>query len=149
MVGVLKQVVGLKNVVRLHPVLGDGLDEVADVFQLEGSRRQSVEGERGGGLRGYGPGVERGKTEPGLTWCQFWVDSLTFFTEPGWSLLMNLQGVREGREKGEPCPPHPCPTPWAKGSDDSQWPCCRFLLQPAQPQLPVHPAHAGRTEMEN
>lgn len=97
MVGVLKQVVGLKNVVGLHPILGDGLDEVADVFQLEGSGRRSVEGERGGGVRGCAPGVERVKTEPWLTWCQFWVDSLTFFTEPGWSLLMNLQGVGGGQ----------------------------------------------------
>ena len=47
-VGVLEQVVGLKDVVGLHPVLGDGLDEVADILQLEGSRWQSgVGGELG------------------------------------------------------------------------------------------------------
>lgn len=38
-VGVLKQVIGLKYVVGLHPVLGGGLDEVAYVLQLEGSRQ--------------------------------------------------------------------------------------------------------------
>lgn len=40
-VGVLEQVVGLKDIVGLHPVLGDGLDEVADVLQLDGSRKRS------------------------------------------------------------------------------------------------------------
>lgn len=35
-VGVLEQVVGFKDVVGLHPILGDGLDEVANVLQLEG-----------------------------------------------------------------------------------------------------------------
>lgn len=33
-VGVLEQVVGFKDVVGLHPILGDGLDEVANVLQL-------------------------------------------------------------------------------------------------------------------
>ena len=60
MVGVLKQVIGLENVVGLHPILGDGLDEVADVFQLEGSRRQSVEGGRVGGGEGRGAVWARG-----------------------------------------------------------------------------------------
>lgn len=35
-VRVLEQVVGLEDVVGLHPVLGDGLDEIADVLQLQG-----------------------------------------------------------------------------------------------------------------
>lgn len=54
--------------------------------------------------------------ESGLTWCQFWVDSLTFFTEPGWSLLMNLQGAGEGTEEGDPYCPHPSPAQRDKGS---------------------------------
>ena len=53
MVGVLEQVVGLKDIVGLHPVLGDGLDEVADVLQLEGSRWPSGVG---GGAGGHGRG---------------------------------------------------------------------------------------------
>lgn len=52
-VGVLEQVVGLKDVMGLHPVLGDGLDEVADVFQLEGNRWWSVRG----GIRWRAEGV--------------------------------------------------------------------------------------------
>ena len=53
MVGVLKQVVGLKNVMGLHPILGDGLDEVADVLQLEGGTWWSLGGEgRSEGLAG-------------------------------------------------------------------------------------------------
>ena len=65
-VGVLEQVVGLKDIVGLHPVLGEGLDEVADVLQLDGSRQRSgvwgrgrgwveVGGATGGSGRGYGP----------------------------------------------------------------------------------------------
>lgn len=53
-VGVLEQVVGFKDIVGLHPVLGDGLDEVADVLQLEGSRQRSGAGAGGGGGRGRG-----------------------------------------------------------------------------------------------
>lgn len=52
-VGVLEQVVGFKDIVGLHPVLGDGLDEVADVLQLEGSRQRSGAG-AGGGVGGAG-----------------------------------------------------------------------------------------------
>lgn len=37
-VGVLEQVIGLKDVMGLHPILGDGLDEVAYILQLEGSQ---------------------------------------------------------------------------------------------------------------
>lgn len=38
MISVLKQVIGLKDVVGLHPIFGDGLDEVAYILQLEGSQ---------------------------------------------------------------------------------------------------------------
>lgn len=48
-VGVLKQVIGLKDVMGLHPILGNGLDEVANVLQLEGSRQR--QGWEGAGLR--------------------------------------------------------------------------------------------------
>lgn len=57
MVGVLEQVICLKDVVGLHPILGDGLDEVAYVLQLEGSGRQSVGGV-GWCLRGSGEGLK-------------------------------------------------------------------------------------------
>lgn len=56
-VGVLEQVVGLKDIVGLHPVLGDGLDEVADVLQLEGSRQRSGVGGMGGATGGSGRGL--------------------------------------------------------------------------------------------
>lgn len=38
MVGVLEQVICLKDVMGPHPILGDGLDEVAYVLQLEGEQ---------------------------------------------------------------------------------------------------------------
>lgn len=34
MVGVLKQVVGLKDVMGLHPILGNGFNEITYVLQL-------------------------------------------------------------------------------------------------------------------
>jgi hypothetical protein len=34
MVGVFKQVVGLKDVVGFHPILGNGFDEITYVLQL-------------------------------------------------------------------------------------------------------------------
>lgn len=33
-----------------------------------------------------------------FTWCQFCVDSFTFLTDPGWSLLMRLKD-RNGKRK--------------------------------------------------
>ena len=115
-VGVLEQVICLKDVMGLHPVLGDGLDEVAYVLQLEGSRRQSVVGV-GVVSEGLWRGVERWK-EPGLTWCQFCVDSLIFFTEPGWSLLMNLKGAGERSDKGDPHCPTQAQPHRVRGQDD-------------------------------
>lgn len=36
--------------------------------------------------------LESGVADLAVTWGQFNEDSLTFFTEPGWSLFMSLKG---------------------------------------------------------
>lgn len=92
-VGVLEEVVGLEDVVGLHPVARDGPQEVPDVLQLRGGRVRAC-------TLGHPP-LPACRWDPAplgnpLTLCQFWTGSFTFCTEPGCSLLMSLGGEGEG-----------------------------------------------------
>lgn len=58
MVGVLEQVIGLKDVVGPHPILSDGFDEVTYVLQLEGQGAVKVGTRQRVVLRGCGEGLK-------------------------------------------------------------------------------------------
>lgn len=119
-VRVLEQVIGLKDVVWLHPVALDGAEEVPDVLQLWGQCSwdpwtplgpPDTPGPPGpsGILRPPPPPPGIPNSPRPLTLCQFWTGSFTFCTEPGCSLLISLgsrasqgQGrVRGGRVRGQ------------------------------------------------
>lgn len=96
-VGVLKEVVGLEDVVGLHPIARDGPQEVPDVLQLcTGQLGAWTPCPALGTLAPCSPPSPDPPIQGPLTLCQFWMGSFTFCTEPGCSLLMSLGGERAG-----------------------------------------------------
>ncbi len=99
-VPVLKQIVGLKDVIGLHAISKNGFDEVAQVLKLQWKEQDKW-------LCYYiftlGIKLNRNKNkhhtkqwnnaihkEVFLTLCQLSLEWLVFLMDPGWSLLMSL-----------------------------------------------------------
>lgn len=95
-VPVLKQIVGLKDVIRLHAISKNGFDEVAQVLKL-----QWKEQDKWLCYYIFTLGIIKKKTHTKqcnnaihkdvfLTLCQLSLEWLVFLMDPGWSLLMSL-----------------------------------------------------------
>lgn len=95
----LKEVVGFKEVHRVHAVAGHGLDEVGEVLELRGGTEHSgcEEGAQDSQVT-VGAWKAWGLLAP--TWCQFSAERLIFLTELGCSLFISLGGGDGGELVG-------------------------------------------------